>query len=126
MYEYNKVINAIATFIDEEILTNINGWQKWVLGSGIGIALSDAENLFNTLKNNELVKVLKIIDGVKINFSGSSGATSRIPEAGSPERMSSKIKCRIFRSILLRSSRAPLRVLSILRRVSSMTSEVNP
>lgn len=67
MYEYNKVINGIATFIDEEILTSINGWQKWVLGSGIGIALSDAEELFNSLKNNELIKMLKIVDGDKVN-----------------------------------------------------------
>ena len=67
MYEYNKVINGIATFIDEEVLTGINGWQKWVLGSGVGIALSDAEELFNTLKNSELIKVLKIVDGDKVN-----------------------------------------------------------
>ena len=67
MYEYNKVIKGIASFIDEEILININGWQKWVLGSGIGIALSDAEELFKSLKNNELIKVLKIVDGDKIN-----------------------------------------------------------
>lgn len=68
MYEYNKVINGIATFIDEEVLTGINGWQKWVLGSGVGIALSDAEELVNSLKENELVKMLKIIDGDKINI----------------------------------------------------------
>ena len=67
MYEYDKVIKGIADFIDEEILTNINGWQKWVLGSGIGIALSDSKELFDGLKNNEIVKVLKIVDGDKIN-----------------------------------------------------------
>lgn len=67
MYEYNKVINAIATFIDEEILTNINGWQKWVLGSGVGIALSDSKELFNSLKGNEIIKMLKIVDGDQIN-----------------------------------------------------------
>ena len=67
MYEYNKVMEAIAKFVDEEILTNINGWQKWILGSGVGIALSDSEELFNNLKNNELIKMLKIIDQDKIN-----------------------------------------------------------
>ena len=67
MYEYSRVINAIATFVDNEILTNVNGWQKWVLGSGLGIALSDSEELFNTLKNNEIVKMLKIVDDDKIN-----------------------------------------------------------
>lgn len=67
MYEYIRVINAIATFVDNEILTNVNGWQKWVLGSGLGIALSDSEELFNTLKNNEIVKMLKIVEDDKIN-----------------------------------------------------------
>ena len=67
MYEYNEVINGIATFVDEEIINNINGWQKWILGSGIGIALSDSENLFNQIKDNEIIKTLKIVDGNKIN-----------------------------------------------------------
>lgn len=67
MYEYNRVINAIAKFVDEEILTGIDGWQKWLLGSGIGIALSDGEEVFHQLKNNEAVKLLKLVDGDKIN-----------------------------------------------------------
>lgn len=67
MYEYNDVINAIATFVDEEIINNIKGWQKWVLGSGIGLVLSDSEEMFNQLKDNDFVKMLKIVDENKIN-----------------------------------------------------------
>ena len=62
MYEYNKVINGVAKYIDTEIVDKISGWKKWVIGSGVGIALSNATEVFNKLKNNEVVKLLNIID----------------------------------------------------------------
>ena len=62
MYEYNKVLNGITKYIDTEIVDKIEGWQKWVIGSGIGIALSNSTNLFNQLKDNEIVKMLGIIN----------------------------------------------------------------
>lgn len=62
MYEYSKVINGIAKYIDIEIVNKINGWQKWVVGSGIGIALLNGTNLFNQLKENDFIKMLDVID----------------------------------------------------------------
>lgn len=62
MYEYNKVINGITKYVDTEIVDKLTGWQKWVVGGGIGIALSNATNLFKHLKENEFVKMLEIID----------------------------------------------------------------
>lgn len=62
MYEYNKVINGVAKYIDAEIVEKITGWKKWVVGSGVGIALSNTTDIFNQLKNNEFVKMLNIID----------------------------------------------------------------
>jgi hypothetical protein len=62
MYEYNKVINGIAKYVDEEIVNKIVGWKKWVVGSGVGIMLSNTTEIFNQLKNNDFVKLLNIID----------------------------------------------------------------
>ena len=62
MYEYNKVINGIAKYIDYEIIDKIVGWKKWIVGSGVGIALSNTAGVFNQVKNNEFVKMLNIID----------------------------------------------------------------
>jgi hypothetical protein len=62
MYEYSKVLNGITKYIDTEIVDKIEGWQKWVIGSGIGIALSNSTNLFNQLKDNEIIKMLGIIN----------------------------------------------------------------
>lgn len=62
MYEYSQVINGIAKFVDTEMLTKMTGIQKWVAGSGIGILLSKGANTFSTLKQNEYVKMLGIVD----------------------------------------------------------------
>ena len=62
MYEYNKVISGIAKYVDTEIVDKITGWKKWVVGSGIGLALSNTTEVFNQLKNNEFVKMLGVID----------------------------------------------------------------
>ena len=62
MYEYNRVLNGIAKYIDTEIVDKITGWKKWVVGSGIGIVLSNTTDVFNQLKNNDFVKMLNIID----------------------------------------------------------------
>ena len=62
MYEYSKVLNGITTYIDREIVDKINGWQKWVVGSGIGIAMSNSTNVFNELKKNQVIKMLGVID----------------------------------------------------------------
>lgn len=62
MYEYIKVLNGITTYIDKEIIDKINGWQKWIVGSGIGIAMSNSTNVFNELKNNQFIKMLGIIN----------------------------------------------------------------
>ena len=62
MYEYNKVLNGIAKYVDNEIVSKVAGWKRWIVGSGVGLALSNTTNTFNQLKNNEFVKMLNIID----------------------------------------------------------------
>lgn len=62
VYEYSKVINGIAKYIDTEIVEKIVGWRKWIVGGGIGIALSNMTDVFNQVKNNEFVKILNIVD----------------------------------------------------------------
>lgn len=62
MYNYSQVINGIAKYVDLEIVNNINGWQKWVVGSAVGMALTNSAEVFNSIKQNEFVKVLGVID----------------------------------------------------------------
>ena len=62
MYNYEKVINGLTRYIDEEIVNKVPGWKRWVLGSGIGIMMSNANNVFDQLKKNDFVKLLDLID----------------------------------------------------------------
>lgn len=62
MYSYSQVADAISKFIDTEIIPTISGWQRWVVGGGAGLFLSNSSNVFNEMKTNEIVKMLGIID----------------------------------------------------------------
>lgn len=62
MVSYSQVVNGISKFIDQEIINKIQGWQKWVLGTGAGIMLSKSGEIFTQLKENSLVKILGLID----------------------------------------------------------------
>ena len=62
MYGYDKVMNGIAKYIDNEIVDKISGWKKWLVGSGIGMMLSNSNNIFEQVKNNEFVRLLNIVD----------------------------------------------------------------
>lgn len=62
MYTYDKVMLGITKYIDFEILNKIDGWKKWVVGSGISLALANSNNIFDQIKNNNLIKMLDIID----------------------------------------------------------------
>lgn len=62
MYSYSQVINGVAKYVDTEIVNNITGWQKWVVGGAVGMALNNSAEIFNQVKQNEIVKMLGIID----------------------------------------------------------------
>lgn len=62
MYSYDKVINGFAKYVDSEIVNKIPGWKKWIVGSGIGMMLSNTENVYSKIKDNEFIKMLNIID----------------------------------------------------------------
>ena len=62
MYKYDKVIKGISNYIDNEILIKIQGWQKWVVGAGAGMLMSNASEVYNNLKTNEFIKLLGVID----------------------------------------------------------------
>lgn len=62
MYNLRQVVAGLAAFIDNEILTKVNGWQKWLVGAGMGVALDRSSDIFNSLKQNEIIKMLGVID----------------------------------------------------------------
>ncbi len=62
MYNLNQVVNGITVYLDNEILNKITGWQKWVLGAGVGISITRATDIFNQLKENNIVKSMNLVN----------------------------------------------------------------
>lgn len=58
-----QVQTGLAKFMDEEIMASMQGWQKWVFGGGMTIAIDNLPKTFERLKENEMVKMLGVIDG---------------------------------------------------------------
>jgi hypothetical protein len=62
MYSYTQVYNGIASYLENDIISKIDGWQKWVIGAGMSMALSKGNNVFEKIKEMPVVKTLEIID----------------------------------------------------------------
>ena len=62
MYDYTKVMNGLAEFVDTEILSKIDDWRKWVFGAGVGFYLSQGKEMVEQLKENNLVRKMNLID----------------------------------------------------------------
>lgn len=62
MYDYTVVMNGLAEFIDTEILSKIDDWRKWVFGAGVGLYLSQGEDMVKQLRENNLVRKMNLID----------------------------------------------------------------
>ena len=62
MVTYEQLVNGLTKFIDSEIVNQLTGNQKILLGIGSGVALRKSENIFNALKNNNIIKMLDIVN----------------------------------------------------------------
>lgn len=58
-----QVKAGAAAYIEQEIISKIGGWQKWVAGAAVSMALNRADAIFETLRQNPAVQLLGIIDG---------------------------------------------------------------
>lgn len=56
-----SVIDGIKEFIDEELISKVSGLGKWFIGAGISLAMDNAVNTFNELKENPIIKTMGII-----------------------------------------------------------------
>lgn len=62
MVSLTKVINGMRIWLDTELIASMNGLNKWIVGAGLAMYLDNGANIFNELKQNEMVKALQIID----------------------------------------------------------------
>lgn len=62
MVDYDKFMNGTEMYVENEILKKINGYQKWLVGTMVGIAMKRIDDIFDEFADNGLVQMLKIID----------------------------------------------------------------
>lgn len=62
MFTSDQVYSGIEKFMEHEILNKVPGWKKWILGTGLEMALNNAEDIVHNLKDNEFAQMLHLID----------------------------------------------------------------
>lgn len=68
MVHYKQAIEGFARFIDTEIVPKMDGLQKWVFGTGAGIAMRKADEMFHQFKDHPLLIALDLVKGDEINI----------------------------------------------------------
>lgn len=67
MVDFEKVMRGVEHFLDNEILSKM-GWQRWVLGTAIELYLKNSKEIYQHLSNEDLIKMLGVIDGDMIDI----------------------------------------------------------
>jgi hypothetical protein len=62
MVTLSQVLKGLSLFLEKEIVEKIDGFMKWGVGAAIAIYLENGVNIFNSLKDNQWVKMLNAID----------------------------------------------------------------
>lgn len=57
-----QIQRGAAEYVDQEIISKITDWRKWVIGAGFSLYLSKSTDIFNALKTMPAIKQLGIID----------------------------------------------------------------
>lgn len=69
MIHYSRVIQGIASYIDNELVGKLSGsWKAWLLGGMAGIAMSNAEQMFRQYKDMPILGALGLVDGESVNI----------------------------------------------------------
>ena len=68
MVHYSRVIQGIAAYIDNELVGRLAGsWKAWAVGGLAGIALTRADQVFHTIKDNPFITSLGLVEGEMVN-----------------------------------------------------------
>ena len=67
MVHYTKVFQGFAAFLDREIMPRLSGISKWLFGGAAELALLNAQNNFQTLKNSAMFGLLGVVHGDEID-----------------------------------------------------------
>lgn len=61
-YEFKKVIDGIAAYMDNEIYSGMNDWQRFAARVMVGRIINNQEAVKNMLINNGFIRTFGIVD----------------------------------------------------------------
>lgn len=62
MVNIEQVKNGVARYVDDELVSKMNGLNRWIVGGVAGVAIIRAEAIFKHLKEHPFIKMLEIVD----------------------------------------------------------------
>lgn len=68
MIHYSKVIKGLTDYIDADILSKLNGSAtKWAAGAAVAIAARRADQIYQEIAKNPMVRALGVVDGENVD-----------------------------------------------------------
>ena len=61
-YEFEKVIDGLSTYINNEIYSGMNDWQEFTARVMLGRFLNNQENVKDMIMNNGFIRTFGIVD----------------------------------------------------------------
>lgn len=84
MVHYSRVINGAVNYIDNEIISQMNGSLKgWGLGIVTGLIAKRSEQMFAGLRDNPLLTSLGLIEGEMVDIEAIYSEALRVAQKGS-------------------------------------------
>lgn len=62
MATLKQFLNGLSKYLDSELLTKVQGINKWIVGAGLSMAIDNGANIFNKLKDNKFIQSMNVID----------------------------------------------------------------
>ena len=68
MVHYSKVIRGITKYIEDDILSKLSGTAgKWAAGVAVALAAKRAEQMYQAVANNAVVRALGFVEGENVD-----------------------------------------------------------
>jgi hypothetical protein len=68
MVHYTKVVAGIADYVEEELVSKLQGsWKAWVLGAAASLAVSRSSEVMTALSANPIANALGVVKGEEID-----------------------------------------------------------
>jgi hypothetical protein len=62
MVSISQAKQGANAYVNNEIISRMAGWQKWVAGAAVAVATARAEDIFAKLKDHPVVTALGVVD----------------------------------------------------------------